>query len=64
MERTCSKCNTVLTKCIADTECGQLTLFIPRLKLMGKKRHDVAIPFVCTNCGYVEWYVESPENFK
>lgn len=67
MEHFCPKCsNIALTRCIAPT-IGKtvLSIYKPPIKLRASQNQvDKAIPFVCPNCGYVEWYVENPENFK
>ena len=63
MEYLCQKCSTKLTKCIIY-ETGST---FSAVKLNAKsftENSSRLIPHVCPTCGYTEWYVENPENFK
>lgn len=64
MDHLCPKCKAVLTKCIAT---GVVTKFsatkLPE-KVFTTKETSQLFPFVCSNCGYTEWYAEKPENLK
>lgn len=62
MEYKCLKCNTDL---VASQITSAVTLVISKkpLKRLGRLESE-AFPYVCPNCGYIEWYVNEPEKFK
>jgi hypothetical protein len=66
MEHFCSNCNIKLTRCIAPVQgMRELLIYKPPIKFReSTNKDDKAIPFVCCNCGRIEWYVENPERFK
>lgn len=67
MEHFCPKCsNIALTRCIAPVQgIREILVYKPPVKWRESQNQDSkAIPFVCSNCGYIEWYVENPEKFK
>ena len=64
MEHICPKCNNKLTKCVAKTDTMfNLTAYRFPLKTFDKEFSEL-FPYVCSGCGYTEWYVEKPEKFK
>lgn len=64
MEHTCPKCGTPLTKCVAAGAVGKFSAVKSPVRNFTTKESSPLLPFVCPACGYVEWYVETPENFK
>lgn len=58
----CPKCNEKLTKCIIYNGYDFKAVLI-NAKSFTENSSNM-IPYVCSNCGYIEWYVEKPENFK
>jgi len=64
MERKCIKCDTLLTKCIATSVIGKFSAVKLPVKNLTTKESSELHPFVCSNCGHTEWYVDKPENFK
>jgi predicted nucleic-acid-binding Zn-ribbon protein len=64
MEHLCPKCNITMTKCIATSAAGKFSAIKLPVKSFTKKESSELFPFVCSSCGFTEWYVEKPENFK
>lgn len=64
MEYLCPKCNGVLTKCIATGGIQKFSVTKLPEKIFTNKETSVIFPFACSNCGYIEWYAEKPENLK
>ncbi|WP_094551278.1 hypothetical protein [Petroclostridium xylanilyticum] len=64
MKYICSKCEKELTKARATSAIGKFSAIKEPIKLFTTKESSVMTPYVCSNCGYVEWYVEKPENFR
>jgi hypothetical protein len=65
MNRECPKCKSVLVKCKApawDSNEG-LQIVLEPSKFLNNKS-SFAAPFACTNCGFIEWYVENPEKLR
>lgn len=64
MNFSCPKCNCILTKCIAT--CGIKKFSVTKLpeKIFASKETSDIFPFVCSTCGYIEWYADKPENLK
>lgn len=60
----CAKCNCKLTKCIAYGTMGHFTATKLPEKIFTTKETSNLFPYVCSNCGYTEWYVDKPERFK
>ena len=66
MDKKCVKCETILTKsiAIAGGDGNFVAYKEPYTELKNKKTVTEMRPYICSNCGYVEWYVDKPENFK
>lgn len=64
MEHYCPKCNCELTKCLASGGIKNLTVIKLPEKIFTSKETSGVFPFVCSNCGYIEWYADKPENIK
>lgn len=62
MEYCCSKCNVKLTKSILYN--GYDFMAVKADAKFSPADRSAIIPYVCSNCGYVEWYAEQPEKFK
>lgn len=67
MEYICSKCNTVMQESNLDSY-GPFRIYKKTDKkgLLGPKTSemsDINI-FVCSSCGYIEFYAKNPEKFK
>lgn len=62
MEHKCSKCNTNL---VESRITSVVTVIVSKkpLKRLGRLESE-AIPYVCPNCGYIDWYVNEPAKFK
>ena len=63
MERKCVKCDAVLTKCFATSSLGRFAAVKYPNKNFNAKESSELFPYVCSKCGYTEWYVDKPENF-
>lgn len=64
MERKCPKCSGILIKCVATSSMGKFCAVKLPIKHFTTKESSELNPFVCLYCGYTEWYVEKPENFR
>ena len=64
MEKTCAKCNAVLTRCVATSAAGKFSAIKEPVKNFTNKESSELRPYVCADCGYTEWYVDEPEHFK
>jgi hypothetical protein len=67
MEHFCPKCkDIILVRCISPVEGKrELLIYKPPIKWReSQNKVDSAIPYVCNNCGYIEWYVANPSKFK
>lgn len=64
MEHKCPKCNILMTKSRATSAIGEFSAIKEPVKNFTTKESSPLIPFVCSECGLTEWYVERPENFK
>lgn len=64
MNHSCPKCNEVLTKCLASGGIKNFTVVKLPEKIFSTKETSTISPFVCSNCGYTEWYADQPENIK
>jgi hypothetical protein len=60
LEHQCPKCNIVMTRTRAT---GKLSAIKEPIKNFTTKFSPL-IPFVCSNCGLTDWYVEEPYKFK
>jgi predicted RNA-binding Zn-ribbon protein involved in translation (DUF1610 family) len=65
MEHVCPKCDHLLTRCSAPIEgsTGPELVVEPR-KFFRRSKAAFATPYVCTNCGYIEWYVADPAKLR
>lgn len=64
MEVSCPKCKTIMTRARATSAIGKFSAVKEPVQHFTTKESSQMLPFVCSECGYVEWYVEKPENFK
>ncbi|AUG56820.1 hypothetical protein HVS_04400 [Acetivibrio saccincola] len=64
MNINCLKCNNKMTKSRASSLSGKLTLIKEPIKYFTTKESSIVIPYVCSQCGLVEWYVDKPQNFN
>jgi hypothetical protein len=66
MKKICLKCGTVLTESVAihGGDGNFVACKAPSTELKNKKTVTEIRPYICSTCGYVEWYVDKPENFK
>jgi len=53
-----------MTKSRASSLSGKLTLIKEPIKYFTTKESSIVIPYVCSQCGLVEWYVDKPQNFN
>lgn len=65
-DKKCIKCETILTKCVAVEACGRFIVHKVKDPIKNSKVNNIVglCLYVCSNCGYVEWYVDNPENYK
>ena len=63
MEHLCPKCNNTLAKCIVSGAESKFSAVKLPVKSYTENSSGL-IPYVCSTCGYNEWYVEKPENFR
>jgi formate-dependent nitrite reductase cytochrome c552 subunit len=66
VDKKCVKCEAILTKSIAIVggDGNFVAYKEPYTDLQNKKTVTEMRPYICSNCGHVEWYVDKPENFK
>lgn len=64
MEHLCPKCKVVLTRCTVTGVVAKFSATKLPERLFSTKETSPLFPYVCSTCGYTEWYVEKPENFK
>ena len=64
MKVACPKCNTTMTKARASGSLGKFSAIKVPVKNFISGESSPLILYVCSECGYVEWYVAKPENFK
>ena len=58
MNKVCVKCNENMVECNLITNVGGITVAKGMTKSSGLNA------FVCTKCGYTEFYAKKPEKFK
>ena len=64
MQYLCPKCNIILTKCTVTSSLGKFSAVKLPIKHFTTKESSDIFPYVCSECGYIELYVEKPGNFK
>lgn len=66
MDRQCVKCGTNLTAGIAIYGGdGKFAAYKePYTDIKSRKTATEIRPYICSKCGYIEWYADKPENFK
>jgi predicted nucleic-acid-binding Zn-ribbon protein len=66
VDKKCVKCESLLTESVAIVggDGNFLAFKAPYTELKNKKTATQIYPYICSNCGYVEWYVDKPENFR
>lgn len=61
----CIHCGGQKEVCYVDQGLGGLLVKSEKgKKLFSNKKHARINPVVCTDCGFVEWYADEPENLK
>ena len=62
---TCSKCGNELTRAYISGIQGEFHINKePRGFFTDSPIYSKVSPYVCSNCGYLEFYVEHPDKFK
>ncbi len=62
---TCSKCGNELTRAYISEIQGEFQINKePRGFFTDNPIYSKVSPYVCSNCGYLEFYVEHPDKFK
>ena len=64
MKVTCPKCNTLMTKSRATSGLGKFSAIKEPVKYFVSGESSPLIPYVCSKCGFTEWYVEKPKFFE
>lgn len=59
----CFKCKNTMTKATLITYAGIFELWKIPLKYFLNKKCDI-FTYVCSNCGYIEFYAEKPRIFE
>jgi hypothetical protein len=60
----CSKCDSALTKARIQSSPGTVGINkTPSRVLNNNHNYSELIPYVCSSCGYVDFYVEEPRKF-
>lgn len=60
----CSKCDSTLTKARIQSSPGTVGVNkTPSSVLNNNHNYSELIPYVCSSCGYVDFYVEEPMKF-
>ncbi|AVD54661.1 hypothetical protein BEH_25700 (plasmid) [Priestia filamentosa] len=63
--KTCIKCNTELTKAYISGIQGKFEINKkPRGLFKDSPIYSKVSSYVCSTCGYLEFYVDQPEKFK
>lgn len=63
MRYNCPKCKCLMTKSRATSAIGKFSAIKEPIRYFSTKESSPIIPYVCSNCGLVEWYVEEPNKF-
>lgn len=64
MKHLCPKCSVELTKCLASGGMRKFSVTkLPEKVFSTNETSDIS-PFVCSACGYTEWYADKPETLK
>lgn len=64
-DKTCMKCDHSLLGCYADQGMKGILVKNPAGdKLFTNKKNTRINPYICTNCGYTEWYAEEPRHLQ
>ena len=63
MEKKCTQCATVLTKSKATSALGVFSAMKEPVKYFTKEESSELHPYVCSNCGLTQWYVDEPQKF-
>ena len=62
---TCNKCGNELTRAYISGIQGEFQINKePRGFFTDSQIYSKVSPYVCSNCGYLEFYVEHPDKFK
>ncbi|WP_117149099.1 hypothetical protein [Paraliobacillus zengyii] len=62
-EKDCEKCGKKMIECYADQGLKGILVKNPQGETLFKnKKHTRINPYVCVNCGYVEWYARNPKD--
>ncbi|MFN7249892.1 MAG: hypothetical protein ACK4M9_03785 [Anaerobacillus sp.] len=62
MEKKCSKCESVMIEAKLDTY--EIRAYKADVKPNAKTLSNINRCYVCSNCGFIDFYVEEPEKFK
>ncbi len=63
--KNCSKCDSTLTKARIQSSPGTVGINkTPSRVLNNNSNYSELVPYVCSSCGYVDFYVEDPEKFS
>lgn len=61
-EKNCEKCGSKLIKCFIDNGFKGLIVKNPEGdRFLSNKKNTTVNPYICSNCGFAEWYAEEPE---
>lgn len=61
-EKICVKCGNKLIKCYVDDGLKGLLVKNPEGdRLFSNKKLTVVNPYICSSCGFTEWYADEPE---
>jgi ribosomal protein S27AE len=66
VERFCPKCQTAMTQGYPNMPVqkeGKLVVFKEPVKALGPNVGSPLTAYVCSRCGFVEWYADHPERF-
>jgi len=61
VDRFCSKCESFMIKSKLDSD--PIRIYKEDVKPNAKTMSNIN-PYVCSNCGFLDFYVEEPEKFR
>jgi hypothetical protein len=64
VEHQCPKCMTPSTKAAVNAVQGKLIAIKEPIKYFRRNIASTLSVYVCSSCGFVEWYADEPEKFR
>ncbi|MFC7685751.1 hypothetical protein [Ureibacillus sp. GCM10028918] len=62
MDKNCSKCNSIMVEAVIDS--FPIRIYKADVKPTAETMSSINPCYVCSNCGYIDFYVENVDKFK